>query len=81
MLFPGLADDEIPSRPITSLRLEEFERQYPRKAEGVTLTFFGGLTTGEVAEVLGLSTRTVERDWLFAKAWLNRRLARMEAGE
>ena len=30
VLFPGLADDEIPSRPITSLRLEEFERQPPR---------------------------------------------------
>jgi RNA polymerase sigma factor (TIGR02999 family) len=61
--------------------LEEFEREYPRKAEVVTLSFFGGLTSAEIAEVLGLSARTVERDWRFAKAWLNRRLARMEGGQ
>ena len=60
--------------------LEEFEREYPRKAEVVTLSFFGGLTAAEVAEVLGLSTRTVERDWRFSKAWLNGRLAEREAG-
>ncbi|MCH8810115.1 MAG: RNA polymerase subunit sigma, partial [Proteobacteria bacterium] len=59
--------------------LAEFEREYPRKAEVVTLTFFGGLTTPEIAEVLGLSARTVERDWRFAKAWLNGRLAEGEA--
>jgi RNA polymerase sigma factor (TIGR02999 family) len=58
--------------------LEEFEREYPRKAEVVTLSFFGGLTATEIAEVLGLSTRTVERDWRFAKAWLNGRLAEAE---
>ena len=58
--------------------LQEFERKYPRKAEVVTLSFFGGLGTPEIAEVLGLSTRTVEREWRFAKAWLNQRLA---AGE
>ena len=61
--------------------LEEFEREFPRKAEVVTLTFYGGLTTPEIAEVLGLSARTVERDWRFAKAWLNGRLARGEAEE
>jgi len=59
--------------------LEELEREYPRKAEVVTLTFFGGLGIAEVAEVLRLSTRTVERDWRFAKAWLNGRLAGREA--
>ena len=58
--------------------LEEFEREYPRKAEVVTLSFYGGLTTAEIAEVLSLSTRTVEREWRFAKAWLNSRLARGE---
>jgi RNA polymerase sigma factor (TIGR02999 family) len=60
--------------------LQDFEREYPRKAEVVTLSFFGGLTTAEVAEVLGLSTRSVERDWRFAKAWLNGRLAEREEG-
>jgi RNA polymerase sigma factor (TIGR02999 family) len=59
--------------------LQEFEREYPRKAEVVTLSFFGGLDTAEVAEVLKLSARTVEREWRFAKAWLNSRLAEREA--
>jgi RNA polymerase sigma factor (TIGR02999 family) len=58
--------------------LQELERDYPRKAQVVTLTFYGGLTAEEVAEVLGLSARTVERDWRFAKAWLNGRLAEPE---
>jgi len=72
-----------PSEEVLALEevLEEFEREYPRKAEVVTLSFFGGLTAPEVAEVLGLSTRTVERDWRFAKAWLNGRLAESEDGE
>ena len=61
--------------------LQEFEREYPRKAEVVTLIFFGGLVTAEVAEVLKLSERTVEREWRFAKAWMNNRLAEREAGE
>jgi RNA polymerase sigma factor (TIGR02999 family) len=55
--------------------LARFEHDYPRQAEVVTLRFFGGLTGPEIAEVLGRSTRTVERDWRFAKAWLNSRLA------
>jgi len=60
--------------------LEELEREYPRKAEVVTLSFFGGLTAAEIAEVLGLTARTVERDWRFARSWLNERLARAERG-
>lgn len=58
--------------------LQEFERQHPRKAQVVTLTFFGGLGTPEIAQVLGISARTVEREWRFAKAWLNHRLAERE---
>jgi RNA polymerase sigma factor (TIGR02999 family) len=43
---------------------------YPRHANIVELKFFGGLDAGEIARVLSLSLRTVERDWHFAKAWL-----------
>jgi RNA polymerase sigma factor (TIGR02999 family) len=43
----------------------------PVKAEIVKLRFFGGLENREIAEVLGLSERTVERGWSFAKAWLS----------
>lgn len=44
----------------------------PRKAQIVELKFFGGLTTEEIAETLGVSVATVERDWKFARAWLYR---------
>ncbi len=42
----------------------------PQKARVVELRFFGGLSVDETADVLGVSRRTVERDWTFAKTWL-----------
>ena len=48
----------------------------PRKAQIVELRYFGGLTNEEIAPILGTSTRTVERDWQFAKSWLTRELNR-----
>jgi RNA polymerase sigma factor (TIGR02999 family) len=41
-----------------------------RKSKVVELKFFGGLTIEEIAEVLGISGATVEREWSFARAWL-----------
>ncbi len=41
-----------------------------RKARVVELKYFGGLNHDEIAEVLKISTVTVRRDWVFAKAWL-----------
>jgi len=41
----------------------------------VDLRFFGGLTVEETAEVLGVSTATVKRDWRLARAFLERELA------
>lgn len=69
---PG-ANDLVVAEALAGL-----EQDHPRKAEIVTLSFFGGLSTEEIAEVMGLSTRTVERDWRFARAWLNSRLAERE---
>jgi RNA polymerase sigma factor (TIGR02999 family) len=46
----------------------------PRQAKVVELRYFGGLSDEEAAEVLDTSPRTVRRDWLFAKAWLQRDL-------
>lgn len=46
----------------------------PRQARVVELRYFGGLDVGETAEVLGISTRTVELDWAMARAWLFREL-------
>ena len=52
-------------------RLAEIE---PRAARTVECRFFGGLSVEETAEVLGVSSRTVQRDWIRAKAWLYRTL-------
>jgi len=41
-----------------------------RKARVVELKYFGGLNHDEIAEVMKISTVTVRRDWVFAKAWL-----------
>jgi RNA polymerase sigma-70 factor (ECF subfamily) len=45
-----------------------------RQAQVMTLRYFGGMTVSEVAEALGVSTVTVERDWRLARAWLVGRL-------
>ncbi len=47
----------------------------PRLVRVVECRFFGGLTAAEIAETLGISTSTVERDWARAKAYLHRLLA------
>jgi RNA polymerase sigma factor (TIGR02999 family) len=45
-----------------------------RKARVIEMHFFGGLEFKEIADVLGVSTRTVERDWRLAKAWIRAEL-------
>src|SRR5487761_2022171 len=50
--------------------LEKLRTEDPEKARIVVMKFFGGLTNQEVAENLGVTERTVERQWAFAKAWL-----------
>jgi RNA polymerase sigma factor (TIGR02999 family) len=43
-----------------------------RKSRVVELRFFGGLSVEETAEILGVSTNTIKRDWTTARAWLYR---------
>ena len=45
-----------------------------RQSQVITLRYFGGLTVPEVAEALGVSVVTVERDWRLARAWLRSQL-------
>ena len=52
-------------------RLGEIDARLPRVVE---CRFFTGLSEEETAEALGVSTRTVERDWKRARAWLRREL-------
>jgi RNA polymerase sigma factor (TIGR02999 family) len=47
-----------------------------RKAELVKLRYFAGLSIEETADVLGISTPTVKRDWTYARAWLFREIGR-----
>ena len=55
--------------------LDELETIEPRLRQVVEYRYFAGLTDGEIASVLGVARRTVLRDWVKARAWLNRALA------
>ncbi|HWL17863.1 MAG TPA: sigma-70 family RNA polymerase sigma factor [Opitutus sp.] len=50
--------------------VEKLEAEDPERAKIVVLKFFGGFTNEEVARSLGVTERTIERHWAFAKAWL-----------
>jgi RNA polymerase sigma factor (TIGR02999 family) len=54
--------------------LQSLARIDERKSRIVELRYFGGLTVEETAQVLGISDKTVMRDWNLAKAWLYREL-------
>lgn len=51
-----------------------FAHLAPRQAKVVELRYFGGLTEAEVVAALGISLRTVRRDWILARAWFMREL-------
>ena len=54
--------------------LDRLAAQDERQARVVEMRFFAGLTIEETAEVLGVSPMTVKRDWMVARAWLQREL-------
>jgi RNA polymerase sigma-70 factor (ECF subfamily) len=51
--------------------LERLSAIDPRQSKVVELRFFGGLSVEETSEFLGISPKTVKRDWAVAKAWLH----------
>jgi len=61
--------------------LKNLAEMDPRKAQIVEMKFFGGLTNEEVAEVLKVTSRTVEREWRKAKAWLYRAISKTVTSE
>jgi RNA polymerase sigma factor (TIGR02999 family) len=69
-------------RDINLVTLDEsltaLEALDPQQCRIVMLRFFGGLTVDETAAAIGVSPRTVDRDWRMAKAWLKIRLGRGE---
>lgn len=60
--------------------LRKLERAYPDLVELVHLRYFCGATVAEIAELQGVSTRSVERAWEFARAWLCSELGRTPPG-
>jgi RNA polymerase sigma factor (TIGR02999 family) len=55
--------------------IERLRTRHPERAEVAMLRTFAGLTEQEIAEMRGVSVRTIERQWRFARAWLERELA------
>jgi RNA polymerase sigma factor (TIGR02999 family) len=57
------------------MALDELAAFDPQQCRVVELKFFAGLTIDEIADALDISTATVEREWVIAKAWLYHRLS------
>ena len=64
------APDRVPELLALDRALTELERLDPRQARVVELRFFAGLSVEETAEVAGVSTATVKREWRTARAFL-----------
>jgi len=80
---PGRVDWNVisittPEPDETLLKVDQalhlLEAKHPGKANLVKMKFFVGMSNREVAGALGVSERTVERDWAYAKAWLFREI-------
>ena len=67
-----------PQRDLNLLALDDALRRLeavdPNKSRMVELRFFSGLSVEETAEVMGVSPRTIDRQWQTAKAWLHREI-------
>lgn len=77
--------DALAAPPDFLLRLDEelaaLRTLNDRAARVVELRFFGGYSSEEIAEALGVSARTVRRDWDIARLWLYRRIRDEDTGE
>ena len=72
----AIADDRSPERLLEiDEALQRLAAVEPRLARVVECRFFGGLSEEEIAEVLSVTVRTVQRDWVKARALLRRALA------
>ncbi len=81
-VLPSPGHDLDPEQLLSlNAALEGLAKVDKRAATIVELRFFGGLSVPEVANVLGVSKRTIESDWTHAKAWLKRELANATSGD
>ena len=77
---PAVVDLQLsPEQTDTLAALEDalrrFELVAPRQSRVIECRFFGGMSVTETAVALGVSPRSVKRDWSFARAWLQREIA------
>ena len=70
----GEPSDDLLDLDDALIRLEAAD---PTAAALVKLRYFAGLEMPEAAAALGLSLRTAERNWTYARAWLHRELSRL----
>jgi RNA polymerase sigma factor (TIGR02999 family) len=71
-LLDGVPSDDLLALDEALGRLESLDAA---SAQLVKLRYFAGLTVAEAAEGLGISLRTAERNWTYARTWLHRELA------
>ena len=71
-----ISDDRAEQVIAINQALDGLAASDPRKGKVFELRYFGGMSVGEVAEVLGVSEVTIARDWKIAKLWLRREMAR-----
>ena len=69
-----LSDDQTDRLAALDEALQALEGIAARQARVVECRFFGGMSLEDAATALGVSPRTVKRDWTFARAWLRREM-------
>jgi RNA polymerase sigma-70 factor (ECF subfamily) len=79
LLRPSDAELDLAEILTLNQALDKLRALDERQCHVVELRFFGGLNSGEIAEVLGVSKRTAEGDWAHGRAWL-RELTRQGEG-
>lgn len=72
----ALTDDEAEELVALDEALTRLAEMNARGSDVVQYRFFGGLTLEETADLLGVSIKTVQRDWLAARAWLRKEVAK-----
>lgn len=76
----AMTEEDAEAFVVLDAALQRLEDEHPRAARGVECRFFAGMTIEETAEALGVSERTVSRDWTHAQLWLYREMKRIRSG-
>jgi len=73
---PAGSEDRSVDLLALDVALNKLAELSPRQCQVIEMRFFGGLSVEETAEALGISPKTVKRDWSAARAWLHREMRR-----